>query len=139
MRRHVPGAGIAAAAVAVVLSGCMQQTPIGGPAPSASVEARSLVRIHGDVSYPCRGFRLGKPSGIRIVFKTRLGTLLGKATTGQTRFTTRSDGGCSQEAAYSITLPKRPIYVVRDPIRDRDVFATLEQLIHARFRWDFGY
>jgi hypothetical protein len=125
-------------AVVGVLSSCANAAPLADP-PQASVKATSVVRIHGFVSRPCRLDKLGSPSGIRLVFKTEDGVLLGKATTGDMRFTTRQDGGCAEEAPYSITLPRLSAYVARDPLHFRDLIATLDQLIGARFRWDFRY
>jgi hypothetical protein len=131
---------VAAGAAALMLTACSKETPFVTDVPSASVKEATVVRIHGYVSIPCHRRALGVPAGIRLVFKTRANALLGKATTGETEFTTRSDGACAQRAAYSITLPRRAAYVARDPIHPyRDVIATLDQLTAAAFRWDFRY
>jgi hypothetical protein len=125
-------------AVVGLLSACASAAPIADP-PKASVKATSLVRIHGFVSRPCRLDDVGSPSGVRLVFKTEHGVLLGKATTGAAHFATRDDGGCAERAPYAITLPRLSAYVVRDPLHFRDLIATLDQLIGAGFRWDFRY
>jgi hypothetical protein len=138
--------------VALALSSCAKVTPLAesptrapSPRPSASpsggasVEAASIVRIHGYVSFPCRLTTLGSPSGIRVIFKTPTGVLLGKATTRRRQYATREDGACAQRAAYSIVLPRRPAYVARDPLHNRDLIARLRDLEAAGFRWDFKY
>jgi len=128
---------VAALAVASLLAACTKAVPLEGVGRTGSPSPSATVRIHGFVSFPCDGPTARSPSDRAIIFRTRAGSVLGRATTGETRYFTRDDGRCGQRAAYEIVLPRLAAYVAHDPLHPRDLRATFEQLERAGFEWDF--